>query len=77
MRAFPQRFLGRVPRAGDERPVFFVYDSYHLDAREWERLLGPIGRQSVRGTPLDAVFIGLWLDAHHGEHLRDGGFDGA
>ena len=77
LRAYPQRFLGRVPRAGDERIVYFVYDSYHVDAREWERLLGPIGSETVRGTPLDGVFIGLWLDAHHGDHLRDGGFDGA
>jgi glycoprotein endo-alpha-1,2-mannosidase len=32
---------------------------------------------SVRGTPLDGFFIGLWLDASHGQALADGGFDGA
>jgi glycoprotein endo-alpha-1,2-mannosidase len=31
---------------------------------------------TVRGTPLDGIFIGLWLEAGHGGDLRQGGFDG-
>jgi hypothetical protein len=30
----------------------------------------------VRGTPLDGVFLGLWLESHHGQEILDGGFDG-
>jgi hypothetical protein len=55
----------------------YVYDSYHVPAQDWATLLSPQGPQSVRGTPLDGVFIGLWLERHHGQELVDGGFDGA
>jgi glycoprotein endo-alpha-1,2-mannosidase len=55
----------------------FVYDSYHLPASEWATLLQPGGSRTVRGTHLDAAFVGLWLDAHHGTDLSEGGFDGA
>lgn len=57
--------------------MFFVYDSYHIPAREWEALLGPVGPKSVRGGPLDGVFIGLWLNEPDGQELVGGGFDGA
>lgn len=58
-------------------PLIYVYDSYHLPPHEWARLLSPAGDLSVRGTPLDATFIGLWLEASHGKELAAGGFDGA
>ena len=63
-------------RSGGGRPVFFVYDSYHLPPAEWRRLLAPGGDLSVRGGPADGVFLGLWLEAGHGEELRAGGFEG-
>lgn len=58
-------------------PVMYVYDSYHIAPLEWARLLSPSGDLTVRGTPLDATFVGLWLDEHHGRELAAGGFDGA
>lgn len=33
--------------------------------------------RSVRGSPLDGFFIGLWLEHNHGAELADAGFDGA
>ena len=59
------------------RPCIYVYDSYHLPPQEWARLLTPGGDLSVRGTALDALFLGLWLDRGHGRDCREGGFDGA
>ena len=36
------------------RPVYFVYDSYHVRAAEWTKDL----LQPVRGTELDGIFVG-------------------
>lgn len=68
------RTVGGVPV---HLPVFFVYDSYHIPPREWARLLTPQGDATLRGSDLDAVFIGLWLEAPHGQELAQAGFDGA
>lgn len=63
----------RSDSSGACLPVFYVYDSYHIPARDWAALLG-----GIRGDPaLDGFFIGLWLEARHGAELADGGFDGA
>jgi glycoprotein endo-alpha-1,2-mannosidase len=65
----------REPPGG--APWVFVYDSYHIAASEWARLLGAGGDLSVRGSPLDVHATGLWLTAVDGEALAAGGFDGA
>jgi glycoprotein endo-alpha-1,2-mannosidase len=87
-----QPLLARGSRPGATGPVYFMYDSYHIPAADWRALLGPGGGGeraeaaepdrgpppvSVRGTALDASFIGLWLDRGHGADLLEGGFDGA
>ena len=48
------------------------YDSYHVDAAEWARVLTPGGEKSLRGTASDGFFIGLWLTAHSGRELLAG-----
>lgn len=63
-------------------PVFFVYDSYHISAKDWAAVLGPpsdssSSSSSIRGTHDDGTFIGLWLDESHGTDLAAGCFDGA
>lgn len=63
--------------AQNSRPLFYVYDSYHIPYFEWQRLLSHSGDLTVRGTPLDGIFIGLWLSPSHGSDLSKGGFDGA
>lgn len=65
-----------ILRGKDGRPLFYVYDSYHIDPTQWQRLLSPQGDITVRDTPYDSVFIGLWLESHHGHDLKTGGFDG-
>lgn len=56
--------------------VYYVYDSYHIPAYQWGRLLKSEGDLSIRGTSFDAVFIGLWLQSQDGRELHSGGFDG-
>ena len=61
----------RVPR-----PVFYVYDSYHIPGDQWRELLTPQGSITVRDSPLDGIFIGLWLSPSDGAELSQAGFDG-
>ena len=68
---------GAVAGAGAPVPWVFMYDSYHIAAPEWARLLRAGGDLSVRGSPLDAHVTGLWLRQLDGEALAEGGFDGA
>jgi glycoprotein endo-alpha-1,2-mannosidase len=58
------------------KPLYYIYDSYHISPQEWDKLLAPGGPTSIRGTKADGVFIGLWLDGDHGVALQRGGFDG-
>jgi glycoprotein endo-alpha-1,2-mannosidase len=67
--------LHRLPRLNN-RPVFFVYDSYLTDAEEWASILQPGGTRSIRGTREDAVVIGLWVKEGDGAFMAEGGFDG-
>ncbi|MBC8422688.1 alpha-mannosidase [bacterium] len=61
---------------GDDRLVCFVYDSYLTPAAEWAALLRPGGRLSIRGTNLDVVMLGLWVEEDDGPELLAAGFDG-
>lgn len=66
-------------RAAGQRdlPLFFVYDSYHIPASDWAKLLQAGGELSLRGTEADGIFIGLWLNQNDGDaQLLPGGFDG-
>ena len=63
-------------RLQDGKPVFYVYDSYHTSPAEWSTVLGRHGANSIRGGKYDCIVLGLWVEAHHGEDLRAGGFDG-
>lgn len=57
-------------------PIFYVYDSYHILKSEWKRLLTKQGDLTIRDSPYDGIFIGLWLDRMHGKDLSDAGFNG-
>eukprot|EP00877_Chromochloris_zofingiensis_P009285 jgi/Chrzof1/460/Cz01g16190.t1 len=60
-----------------DRPVYYVYDSYHLLPQQWSTLLSPDGSRTVRGTTLDGFFIGLWLNEGDGDsQIIPAGFDG-
>lgn len=58
-------------------PVMYVYDSYHISAQDWARVLSPGGESSIRGTEFDCFFIGLWLNAGDGASIVEGSFDAA
>ena len=57
-------------------PVFYVYDSYHVPIDSWKQVLLPGGKNSVRGTHLDGIYIGLYLSRGHERYASEGGFDG-
>lgn len=60
----------------NNKPCFFIYDSYLTKANEWATLLKPNGAITIRNTPLDAVMIGLWVKEGEEDFFRESGFDG-
>mmetsp|Transcript_2728 Transcript_2728/g.6300 ORF Transcript_2728/g.6300 Transcript_2728/m.6300 type:complete len:425 (+) Transcript_2728:146-1420(+) len=65
-------------------PLYYVYDSYHITSESWVELLGTRSNRNVgpaqdksiliREGPLDAIFIGLWLNKEDHNLLES--FDG-
>ena len=60
-----------------DRFLFYVYDSYHIQYYDWQEILTSDGAYSVRNTSYDGLFIGLWLNRNDGQALVKSGFDGA
>lgn len=60
----------------DEKPVYYIYDSYKLKNTEWAKILTKNNKTSIRNTPLDAIFIGLWVHKDEGNFFTSSGFDG-
>lgn len=58
------------------KPVFFIYDSYLVPAAEWATILQPTGTNTIRGSAIDAVMIGLWVKQDEEPFMLKGGFDG-
>jgi len=58
------------------KPLFYIYDSYHSDAHEWATILAPGGDKTIRGTSLDSVVIGLFVEASHYRYMESAKFDG-
>ena len=46
-------------------PVFYIYDSYLNTPDSWHAYLSKNGKHSIRGTELDAVFLGLLVELRH------------
>jgi len=46
-------------------PWYYIYDSYRTKPDDWKSFF-----RKVRGTVLDGVFIGLYVDADKAEHLK-------
>lgn len=57
-------------------PMFYVYDSYKTDAKDWAKLLNPKGKITIRNTEYDALFIGLWVEEDDLQFMLKSGFDG-
>jgi glycoprotein endo-alpha-1,2-mannosidase len=64
-------------RADDTgKPLFFIYDSYLSKAPEWAEVFNAKGSHTIRKTPYDSDFIGLWVDSNEQEFFKTSGFDG-
>ncbi len=63
---------------GDARqlPLIYVYDSYLNTANEWAEVLKTGKPNSIRGTELDCLMIGLLVERSHQQLIVGGGFDG-
>lgn len=46
-------------------PVFYVYDSYLNSPVSWSSILNIGGKQSIRNTNLDGIFLGLVVELRH------------
>ncbi|XP_071113554.1 glycoprotein endo-alpha-1,2-mannosidase-like [Haliotis cracherodii] len=66
----------RMKHKGRQLPLYYIYDSYHVQARDWAKIFSPEGEMTVRGTDLDGIFIGLIVEKRHREDIYTGGFDG-
>ena len=63
---------------GDKKnlPLFYIYDSYLVKAKDWAQIFKPDGISSVRGSELDGIFIGLLVEEKDKYDLLSAGFDG-
>jgi len=68
--------LYRVETERGKLPMFYLYDSYIIPAPDWAQLLSQHGKITVRGTPYDAIYIGLLVEQKHKNEIIQGGFDG-
>jgi len=60
----------------DGKPLYYLYNSFQLKHYEWQSLLHPDSTSTLRNSPLDGVFIGLWTTGFDGEFMVKSGFDG-
>ncbi len=58
------------------KPLFYVYDSYKISPEEWSKLLSENGKETLRKTDLDALYIGLWVEKNDAVFFDKAGFDG-
>lgn len=61
---------------GRKKPLFYIYDSYLIPLEDWKSLLLKPNVNSVRGTSLDAFYIGLLVKEQEKTVLASSGFDG-
>jgi glycoprotein endo-alpha-1,2-mannosidase len=59
------------------RPLYYVYDSYHIKADDWATIFDAKGASTVRGTDLDGIFLALWLNEEDKRDIIAGSFDGS
>jgi len=70
---------GRHPafyRSDTRKPLFFIYDSYLSKADQWAEVLHVKGSNTIRNTPYDGEFIGLWVKSNEQDFFLKSGFDG-
>jgi glycoprotein endo-alpha-1,2-mannosidase len=60
----------------NDKPFYYLYNSYKLNYRDWQTMLNPDGTSTIRNTSLDGVYISLWTLRLDGEFTVKSGFDG-
>ena len=60
----------------DNKPLFYIYDSYLIPKKDWESILRVDGKNTIRKTNYDSHFIGLWVEEKDSIFFDDSGFDG-
>ncbi|XP_015609754.1 glycoprotein endo-alpha-1,2-mannosidase [Cephus cinctus] len=70
--------LYRMKRQEDDTvlPVMYIYDSYVFPSTAWRELLSERGNLTLRGTEIDAIYIGLLVESQHRNHIKKSHFDG-
>ncbi len=58
------------------KPIYYVYDSYLVPDDDWATVLAPDGKNTLRGTKYDGIFIGLWVKEGDGAKMLASRFDG-
>ncbi|CAL1544518.1 unnamed protein product [Lymnaea stagnalis] len=66
----------RKNHKGRKLPLFYVYDSYQIDPKEWAEALKIEGHYTLRNSLYDGIFIGLLVEYNHLAHITNSGFDG-
>ncbi|XP_062379227.1 glycoprotein endo-alpha-1,2-mannosidase [Sardina pilchardus] len=69
-------FFRYKTKTGRTLPLYYVYDSYLLSPENWALFLKPNGKNSVRNTPYDGIFLGLMVEEKHKRSISSSGFDG-
>ncbi|KAI6653864.1 hypothetical protein LOD99_3366 [Oopsacas minuta] len=59
-----------------EKPLFYIYDSYHISSGDWAQVLTPAGQHTIRGTALDCIVVGLVVNKKDTDSIKSSGFDG-
>jgi glycoprotein endo-alpha-1,2-mannosidase len=58
------------------RPVIYLYDSYHTKPEAWAKILDPQSADTIRGTKYDTIVLGLYLNSQDKEVSKRAHFDG-
>lgn len=66
----------KYTKNGRDLPLFYIYDSYLLNAKEWAKIFKPNDVTSIRGTEYDGIFIGLLVNQNEKQSLVQAWFDG-
>ncbi|XP_065100865.2 glycoprotein endo-alpha-1,2-mannosidase [Paramisgurnus dabryanus] len=57
-------------------PLYYIYDSYIESPDVWAQLLKSDGKNTIRNTPYDGIFISLLVNEGHKKDILYAGFDG-
>ena len=60
----------------EEKPLFYIYDSYLISKEDWATVLKTDGKYSIRETHYNSIFIGLWVEEKDSIFFIKSGFDG-